>query len=820
MTTSAQPESGHSFRVGTLGWITLLAGALLFMTWVNHLRLERVRHVTHTAGWSVDAPGEDARSPTGYTDRTRQLIVPGHHNPSYHWIIQTQAMLTDATWRRHQVAYENHPAGRPSTDTSPYRWWLGAVAWADHLLSSRSLPRAVEHGALYADPILHGVLVVSVAAFAGGLSGASAAALIASILVLLFPFAGSFQPGAPHHRTLAWLFALWSLFPLIAGLLRGRPRLWFALGGIAGGLTLWTDHFIGEAVATGLGLGAVVAVSFSRGAHAEPAPWRLRGIAGALTCLMAWFAEYFPAMPDPAVGAVHPLHALAWLGLGELLQRLAAWVRLGRAVWTRASVVAASLALVALATLPVVRGLAESGRFMEDPAFASELVNLPTGVRAASLGVWLVRDGLSLPLAATCLPLVLIGAAAWLAASGKLSAGHRSILLLMLGPVFLTAALACVQLRFWNTCGAMLAALALVLLITVETLPTIAVRWFWRAGCLLAVLPGVFLLPPSAQYRGAAPLDETDLQSVLERDLAHWLARQSGSVPAVVFTTPGLSETFAFYGSIPGVASYAPENEAGFTAATRIASASTWTEASALLEGRQITHLVVPTWDPMLEQLARIARRLPADAPLPENTLAALLRNWTLPPWLQLMTYHAPKEVGSGNYAAAVFAVRPEQDEALAACRLADYFVEMGMMQEALVAREKLRLYPRNLSALAALAQVSQALGDGATHDAALQSLLPQLSRRAGRNLPVDRRISLAALLIQSKQRDAAREQMQQCATELDAERLRSLTTGQIVRLLALNDILGVSLADPSLRPLALSLLPPSLRDRLRKPAR
>jgi hypothetical protein len=817
MTPSAQPESGHFFRDGKLGWFALLVAALLFMAWVNHLRLERVRHVTNTAGWSVDAPGEDARSPTGYADRTRKLIVPGHHNPSYHWIVQTQAMLTDPAWQRHHVAYENHPAGRPSTDTSLYRWWLGAVAWADHLLTSRSLPLAVEHGTLYADPMLHGVMIVSVAAFTGCLSGAPAAALVATILVLLFPFAGNFQPGAPHHRTLAWLFALWSLLPLIAGFLHGRRRLWFALGGIAGGLTLWTDHFIGEAVVAGLGLGATGIAFFSRDTPTEPASWRVWGIAGAMTCLIAWLVEFFPVMPDPAVATVHPLHSLAWLGLGELLQRLAAWARFGRATWNRTAIAAASLALMAFAALPVVRSLAENGRFTAEDAFADELVNLPIGVRAASLGSWLVRDGLSLPMAATCLPLLLIAGATWLVVREKLSNGQRSALVLTLMPVLLTAVLACTQLRSWNTCGAMLVALALAVLTAGETLPAIAARWFWRASCLLVVLPGGLLLPPSAPYRGAAPLGEADLQSVLERDLAHWLARQSGSVPAAVFTTPGLSETFAFYGNIPGVASYAPENEIGFTAATRIASASTWTEASALLEGRRITHLVMPSWDPMLEQLALIARRLPADVPLPDNTLTALLRNWTLPPWLQLMTYHTPKEVSAGNYAAVVFAVRPEQDDALAACRLADYFVEMGMMREAQVAREKLRLYPRNLPALAALAQVSQALGDGATHDAALHALLPQLSRRAGRNLPVDRRISLAAVLIQAKQRDAAREQMQLCATELDVERLRSLTTGQIVRLLALNDIFGVTLADPSLRPLALSLLPPSLRDRLLK---
>ena len=60
---------------------------------------------------------------------------------------------------------------------------------------------------------------------------------------------------------------------------------------------------------------------------------------------------------------------------------------------------------------------------------------------------------------------------------------------------------------------------------------------------------------------------------------------------------------------------------------------------------------------------------------------------------------------------------------------------------------------------------------------------------------------------------------MEQCNSDLNADRLRELTTGEIVRLLAMNDLLGLTMPDPQLRPLALSLLPPSLRSRLSKPA-
>jgi hypothetical protein len=197
--------------------------------------------------------------------------------------------------------------------------------------------------------------------------------------------------------------------------------------------------------------------------------------------------------------------------------------------------------------------------------------------------------------------------------------------------------------------------------------------------------------------------------------------------------------------------------------------------------------------------------------------MVAYLQRWELPTRLRLMTYHAPKDVGEGKLAATVLAVSGEQDEVLATCRLADYFLEMGLLDEARVVREKLRLYPRSLPALAALAQIDLTIGDSAGYKTTMDSLVPSVSRRAGRTLPVDRRISLAALLMQAKQMDAAHGQMQQCISELNPDRLRELTTGQIVRLLALNDLLGLTMPDPQLRPLALSLLPPSLRSRLTK---
>lgn len=57
------------------------------------LRWQRVDYVTGIAEWSVSAPTLSATSATGYAEGVRRLIVPGHNNNSYQWIMQTQQMV-------------------------------------------------------------------------------------------------------------------------------------------------------------------------------------------------------------------------------------------------------------------------------------------------------------------------------------------------------------------------------------------------------------------------------------------------------------------------------------------------------------------------------------------------------------------------------------------------------------------------------------------------------------------------------------------------------------------------------------------------------
>jgi len=77
-------------RLSSRAWIILLVGALGFLVWINHARMQRVEFVSSLLGraGSVDVP--DSVSPTGYAHGQRQLIVPERAEGSFHWIAQTQ----------------------------------------------------------------------------------------------------------------------------------------------------------------------------------------------------------------------------------------------------------------------------------------------------------------------------------------------------------------------------------------------------------------------------------------------------------------------------------------------------------------------------------------------------------------------------------------------------------------------------------------------------------------------------------------------------------------------------------------------------------
>jgi hypothetical protein len=823
--SAAPATTSVSFRsrLSSVAWLAFPLLAIGFLAWSALVRVRRVDYVTGIAGWSVAEPASVGGLP-GWQAR---LIVPEPNNASYEWLDQTRRMLARQDWRVRHVDYENAPFGVDLREPSPYRWWLGLLTSLDGGISGRQPGASLERAALVSDPLLHLLLVVGATLFVAWQFGAFPAALLSIALVALFPFAGEFIAGVPDDRGLTQACALGSLLPLLAGIRaaysaggegRRRAQRWFFFAGIAGGAGLWVNVASQVPILLGIALGAWGAAWVARGrpegdatAAQGPTLWRAWAFGGGAMCLAAYLAEYFPGhLESWQLRVNHPLYGLAWLGLGEILALSTAWIQRTRDRRRLHAILAASLAGCAVAALPLALRLTHSLGFLEADIPLLRLTRLPTGVSAPNFFAWISRDGPSWIACAAVLPLIWVGPAIALVVRRATGPADRALLAVSLGPVAIAVGFALRHLSWWNGLdGALLA-----LLVTV----TVAMRgakrprfapWIWGAIVGLVLAPGVIQLMPPLDAGAPNALNDSEVVGLIERDLARWLGTHAASEKPVFLTPPNETAVLNYFAGLQGLATLGWENRDGIGAAIRIVSASTPEEALELIGRREITHIVIPSWDSYLLVYARMGLGQV------QGTFLNQLHQWDLPLWLRPVPYPLPSITGFEGQSVTIFEVVDEQDDATAASRLAEYFVEMDHLDFAAAQAEKLHRFPANLSALVARAQVENAKGDTDAFGKTVALLVPRLSGAAERALPWDRRVALAIVLAQAKHFDPARGEVRQCLAEIDEEKLRSLPSLSLYRFQVLGKVLGMGITDPKLHEMALNLLPPSFRSRL-----
>ena len=716
---SEQPEPDFRALVAAHPFL-----ALGFFAVTTTQRVRRVEYVSQVAGGP-------ASPDAGWRPR---LIVPGHHNESFEWLDQTRLMFARSEWRVRHIDFENAPDGREVYSASPYRWWLGLVAGLRHAMSGSPLGPSVEWAALYADPILLVLLGVSTAVFVAWRFGALAAALVSAALATLFPFASSFLPGIPDDHGLSQAIALWCVLPLLAGTSPGvdsaRARRWFAAAGAAGAIGLWVNASLEAPLLAGVALGGLLSAVVARDISL---PWRAWSVAGAVTCLAAYAAEFFPShMGAWELHAIHPLLGVAWLGGGELLARLAAAIQ-GQRPWKGPRNLAqAALAAAALLSLPVAMRLTHSLGFLAADLPSGRLSLLPGGVTAASLWAWLLQNGFTPAVCATLLPLLVLVPAVVILALRRFGSPERAAVAVALGPVLVALAFAFRQLSWWN--GVDCALLAL-LVATAAALRGAArpqlVAGSSAAVAALLLLPGAFQLWPSMGAGGGDGLTGTEVVGLIERDMSGWLVQHVGPTGAVVLAPPNATSALHYYGGMRGLGTFGWENRDGLLGAIRVVSASTPEEAQELINRRGVTHIIIPQWDSYLDAYAKIG-----EGKL-EGTFLERLHRWVLPAWLRPIPYLIPTIGGFEGQSVTVLEVVDEQDDAIAASRLAEYFVYMGQMDVAANAGQALRRFPADLGALLARTQVAVAQGDPEEFARDTEVLLRRIAGGADKNLPL-----------------------------------------------------------------------------------
>jgi hypothetical protein len=804
----------HPSRSTARAWILALLAALGLVLWADYMRGQRVELVSRVA---ADGLAADASSPTGYADGKRWLVVPEHNNATYQWIMETQAMEAGGGLRIRHIAYENAPVGRDVHTASPYRWWLLSLAWVHHEVTGSPLARSVERAALFADPLLHALLLVGATLFAVRQFGRAAGALVAIMLAAVFPVAATFLPGVASDFGLLQASCLASLFLLLAGAAGRRVSpACFLLSGVAGGFALWLQATQAAPFLFGAAVGGCAATAVARarpgrqsGADDVRLPWRAWALGGACSSLAAYLVEYFPSHMDFQLRVNYPLYALAWLGLGECVHRADAWLAPGGRAPGWRGILAWVLAVLGAASLPVAAALTKDMGFLADDPLAARLTNLPDGVVAPGVVAWITRDGMSAAAVAAFLPLALLVPGLWTAARPVGTRRQRIAVGIALGCAFAALAMTLHQVRWWATVDVALIGLAAVLAAAAARRPA---RWV-LAGITAASIAAAAsqLAPLSVGTGGDLRFTRAEAEELYERSIAHWIKDHVGADGATVLAPPYRTPSLCFYGGLSGLGTPNWENREGLSATYRIITSTRPDETLALLQERGVTHIVVPSWDTDFDELAKMGLRQPTDSFI----FALHKTDGGIFSWLRALPYTLPSISGFDEHAVLLLQVTDESDPATVRGRLVEYLLEMHQLDQAAYSSQALLRYPSDLGAHVALAQVAKARDDAHGFDTEVAAVVSNLSGAGERRLAWDRRAGLAVVLELGGHEDLARVQVERCARDMSADRLRSLTTGNLYHLLVLFRHFGVELKGGELRSLSLKLLPPELRERL-----
>lgn len=754
-----------STRYRILLWSAVIAAALLMMIRSD---LVHVRSVSEWSSQGAPPPARDPASPTGYVLGQRHFLGLHERGETSRWIEATQDLVAHGPFASSRYEMDTVPTGRPQLLPKLYAAWLAAVAGGVHLVTSEPVEIAIEHAALWEPVVSHVLAFAAVVGFMGirfGLAGAAGAGLFFAFYPPLF---GQFLPGVLTARTWALLLAAYAIALHLpaprdpAGRRGGSLR-----AAAAAALSLGLDP------ACGFPAVLVSALAGAATAFRERAtfPFLRWSIIGSGLTFAFWLVDQGPW--SPAAGElryVHPLYSAAWLGLGLALdsaQRFRASSCLRKKYFAET---AAGLLLTA--PLVQVQFAHDYNAWLYPSVWMRRITSLDDTVVYDHALAW-VGAASAVETVLVLVPLLAAIVALAFGLKGRrthLNAenGSYPIALVLFAGLL---ALAFFRVRWFVV--AMLVVLPLLGGLVGESVRYKRAVVGLAALFLVAVLIWNQSLPPGFQRPSPKRMPSAaNWDALVYRHFSHWLASHAPGQKLAVLAPPELSDSVVFHGGGRVLMSTAWESHPGQIAATRVLSAPESTEAEAVIQSRELTHLILPSWDKMLPLFVQNPNEEGKD------TLYARLQRWVFPAYLRPIPYQLPPIPAYAAQSLAVFKVVPPQDEGLQLSRLAEYFVEMERPEPAgLVAQVLQRSYSDDPNAAIARALVYAHAKKRNDFERELERLTTDA--QAGRSpFSWDRRVQRAIVLALGRQRALARAEVAACietATEADLFELTPL---------------------------------------------
>jgi hypothetical protein len=548
-------------------------------------------------------------------------------------------------------------------------WLLLSAGYIRHIALGEDLYDAIERAAVWVGPSLYFILISSTGILILRRLGALVALIWMLNLLALPSVEWSFHPLRPDHHGLQLGFLIGSLMCLVFGGLgwtsttidssKYKPawfstftlpdtrnaRKFFIASGIFGGLGFWTGASVQIFGIVLFCAGALVLVlclppNFDKASDPlttyEPRLWRWWAFSGSTTALAFYFIEYAPNFPGMRLEANHPLYALFWLCLGEILFRLSEH-KTGR---RKANVGLLLVMCMGAGLLPVFLLFGPSEwHSMRDPFMqrVHEFIDEFLPYQHARSGSSLLRALNDFGF----LPIFLLIAPFW-ARDARTQLHEWGALWMLFLPASVYAGLTLWQARWTNFFG------GACLLLAVFTLAVIRAHtnrklWttLWLYFCIaLFVAPNLYSIRMKVLDLKSSTLSGQHLHvllpPILQRQLAQNLASLSTSSHSAIMSPPSLAVKLYYYGGHHAVASYYWENAEGLRAAVDFFAAINDEEARQIAQERAITHIVLPPAPSIVRMFSYVKHGDYIDI-MERKSLAGrmLFDQQALPSWIQ-----------------------------------------------------------------------------------------------------------------------------------------------------------------------------------------
>jgi tetratricopeptide (TPR) repeat protein len=504
--------------------------------------------------------------------------------------------------------------------------------------------------------------------------GLLSVAVFGLTLGAVFMGAGWWQEAAPGSLTILPASPQTARRSAVFSALCGAAGLWVSAASIIPPIVI-------------IGFSGVIALILQgrtardQGVRFDPETWRTWGRVGAGASVVFYIIEYFPNHLGFRLEPNHPLHALAWLGGGELIAQFGErwlapreerWGNWRRALWP----------LLAVSAAPAVVLIGRQSVFtLVDPFLAT----LHRDYIQEFLPMWKTLRGFD---AQAIFQSIFLGSVPILAAIATLTYRRRaSSIVLWFGSIagVIFFGMAWLQSRWLLNVTGIQISLVLVLL-AVWTAPW---RTTWRWVAALVFAGGLFV--PNAAWRYVA--SRADLQArrvspkdafaALNRDIAATLRASQPQGEITLLSSPNSSVGIGYYGRFKTLGTLYWENNDGLKSAASILGARDEREAAALLRAHQVTHIALVSEENFIAQYYQLLHPKASLEEIKKCFGYRLLFDRQVPQWLQMIPYKVPDDLGSLKVTVMLFKVNFKQTLAEAIYNVAMTQMTQDALEEA-----------------------------------------------------------------------------------------------------------------------------------------